>query len=62
MIFYLVYSPTEQCAQNELESTLDVSGFEPAALKLTFRPGPGCSKHGLNTMETYAFWYLLTNG
>ena len=37
-IFYLVYSPPEQCAHNELESTLDVSGFEPAASKLTFRP------------------------
>ena len=35
-IFYLVYSPTEQCAHNELEfeleSKLDVSGFEPTGL------------------------------
>ena len=34
-IFYLVYSPSEQCAHNqlelELESKLDVSGFEAAA-------------------------------
>ena len=30
-IFYLVYSPSEQCAQNELELKLDVSGFEAAA-------------------------------
>ena len=34
-IFCLVYSPSEQCAHNELEleleSKLDVSGFEAAA-------------------------------
>ena len=34
-IFYLVYSPTEQCAHNELEfeleSKLNDSGFEPTA-------------------------------
>ena len=34
-IFYLVYSPPEQCAHNklefELESKLNVSGFEPTA-------------------------------
>ena len=36
-IFYLVYSPSEKCAHNELEleleleSKLDVSGFEAAA-------------------------------
>ena len=34
-MFYLVYSPSEECAHNELEleleSKLDVSGFEAAA-------------------------------
>ena len=40
-IFYLVYSPSEQCAHNELEleleSKLDVSGFEAAACNDGFK-------------------------
>ena len=35
-IFYSVYSPPEQCPQNELEfeleSKLDIPGFEPTGL------------------------------
>ena len=37
IIFYLAHTPPEQCAHNELEleleleSKLDVSGFEPTA-------------------------------
>ena len=52
--FYLVYSPLQQCAHNELEleleleSKLDVSGFEPEHLSPSFTT---MNKLGLVTCE-----------